>query len=143
MAKDFFHQNVKEALIKDGWIITHDPYILKHRGLRMEVDLGAEKVFAAQRNAEIILVEVKSFLSKSVIHDFHEALGQYRNYKRVLRKQEVERILFVAIPEDTWVSFFAEPFGMEAIEEEELNLIVFSPLTNTVVKWINQQNIGK
>ncbi|WP_345940538.1 element excision factor XisH family protein [Nostoc sp. UIC 10630] len=26
MAKDVFHQQVKKALIKDGWIITHDPY---------------------------------------------------------------------------------------------------------------------
>lgn len=24
MAKDVFHQQVKKALIKDGWIITHD-----------------------------------------------------------------------------------------------------------------------
>ncbi|MEM1122330.1 MAG: element excision factor XisH family protein, partial [Bacteroidota bacterium] len=24
-AKDIFHETVKEALVKDGWIITHDP----------------------------------------------------------------------------------------------------------------------
>ena len=26
MAKDLFHQVVKDALIKDGWNITHDPF---------------------------------------------------------------------------------------------------------------------
>ena len=26
MAKDLFHNNVKIALEKDGWKITHDPY---------------------------------------------------------------------------------------------------------------------
>jgi XisH protein len=28
MAKDYFHQHVREALIKGGWKITHDPYYL-------------------------------------------------------------------------------------------------------------------
>lgn len=26
MAKDIYHQLVKAILIKEGWIITHDPY---------------------------------------------------------------------------------------------------------------------
>jgi hypothetical protein len=29
MAKDIYHENVKNALIKEGWTITHDPYSLK------------------------------------------------------------------------------------------------------------------
>lgn len=29
MAKDLFHDCVKEALIKDGWNITDDPYELR------------------------------------------------------------------------------------------------------------------
>lgn len=28
-AKDIFHDKVKNALIKDGWKITDDPYSLK------------------------------------------------------------------------------------------------------------------
>jgi XisH protein len=30
MAKDLFHNNVKIALQKDGWKITHDPYQLRY-----------------------------------------------------------------------------------------------------------------
>ena len=29
MAKDVFHQQVKNALIKDGWKITHDPLTIR------------------------------------------------------------------------------------------------------------------
>jgi len=61
-AKDKYHEHVKEALIKDGWIITDDPYELIAEGTTYEVDLGAEKLFAAQKNKEKILVEVKSLL---------------------------------------------------------------------------------
>ena len=28
MAKDFYHKNVFQALEKEGWLITHDPYPL-------------------------------------------------------------------------------------------------------------------
>ena len=28
MARDIYHDHVKEALMKDGWTITHDTYYL-------------------------------------------------------------------------------------------------------------------
>lgn len=33
-ARDILHDVVKEALIKDGWIITHDPFTISF-GIRM------------------------------------------------------------------------------------------------------------
>jgi XisH protein len=30
MARDIYHEHVKEALIKDGWTVTHDPYLFRH-----------------------------------------------------------------------------------------------------------------
>lgn len=65
MGKDFFHDAVRAALEKDGWLITHDPYEIKTDLLnlfdtRMKVDLGAEKLIAADKGAEKIAVEVKS-----------------------------------------------------------------------------------
>jgi hypothetical protein len=41
-AKDKYHQQVRRALEKDGWTITHDPYILKMVGVNFPIDLGAE-----------------------------------------------------------------------------------------------------
>jgi hypothetical protein len=42
-AKDFFHQIVKNALIKDGWKITHDPFVLTFGKRDLYVDFGAEQ----------------------------------------------------------------------------------------------------
>lgn len=47
-ARDVFHNAVKTALIKDGWTITHDPLTLFFGGVDLYIDLGAEKVIAAQ-----------------------------------------------------------------------------------------------
>ena len=51
-AKDIFHDAVKRALEKDGWIITHDPLFLSFGGVDMYVDLGAERILAADRGDE-------------------------------------------------------------------------------------------
>ena len=46
-ARDVFHQQVRNALIKDGWVITHDPLTLSLGGPDVFVDLGAERPIAA------------------------------------------------------------------------------------------------
>jgi hypothetical protein len=60
MARDLFHDAVRNALVKDGWIITEDPLFLKIGGVEIYIDLGAEKLIAAERNNEKIAVEIKS-----------------------------------------------------------------------------------
>lgn len=74
-AKDIFHNMVKIGLEKEGWEITHDPMYLDFGGVEIYIDLGAEKLIAAERKGEKIAVEVKSFISGSAISEFHKALG--------------------------------------------------------------------
>ena len=38
MAKYLFHQVVKDALIKDGWNITHDPFPVDYGDVQMQID---------------------------------------------------------------------------------------------------------
>ena len=83
-AKDIYHNNVRTALEKDGWTITKDPLPLKIGGRSLFVDLGAEKIFAAEKQGRKIAVEVKSFLAASPVHDLEEALGQYIVYEDIL-----------------------------------------------------------
>lgn len=66
-AKDKHHEAVKNALVKEGWTITHDPYMIpmQDRGV-MYVDIGAGRLLAAVREAEKIAVEVKTFGMPSV-----------------------------------------------------------------------------
>jgi XisH protein len=66
MARDIFHPIAREALEKEGWTITHDPYLVKLKGRAHEVDLAAEQLVAAEKDAVKIAVEVKSFVSQSI-----------------------------------------------------------------------------
>lgn len=40
--KDLFHDNVRVALEKEGWVITHDPYFIRLGKRKGFIDLGAE-----------------------------------------------------------------------------------------------------
>ena len=74
-ARDKYHDAVKNALIKDSWTITADPYIIRYEDAELYADLAAERPIAAERQGQKIVVEIKSFIGKSLMSDFHNALG--------------------------------------------------------------------
>jgi hypothetical protein len=48
-ARDLFHEAVKSALQKENWVITDDPLKVEAGGSKFEIDLGAERLLAAER----------------------------------------------------------------------------------------------
>ena len=134
-AKDRFHDAVKQALQKEEWVITADPLILKIDKVKFEIDLAAEKVFAAEKAGQKIAVEIKSFLNTSAVTDFHSALGQFLNYRLGLQMNEPDRILYMAIPLDIFESFFQERFTQEAVRQYQVKLIVYEPIQEVIIEW--------
>ncbi|MEG4031657.1 MULTISPECIES: XisH family protein [unclassified Microcoleus] len=134
-AKDRFHDAVKQALLKEKWVITADPLILKIDQVKFEVDLAAEKVFAAEKAGQKIAVEIKSFLNPSAVTDFHSALGQFLNYRLGLQMTEPDRTLYLAIPLDIFESFFQERFTQEAVRLYQVKLIVYEPMQEVIIEW--------
>ncbi len=134
-AKDRFHDAVKKALQKEHWAITHDPLIIRIEGVKFEVDLAAEKVLAAEKLGQKIAVEIKSFLSSSAITDFHVALGQFLNYRLALLMSEPDRKIYLAVPVDTFDTFFQELFVKEAIKLYQLRLIVYDSTLEVITQW--------
>jgi XisH protein len=83
---DAIHDTVKHALIHDGWKITDYPYTIEFHELVLFADLGAEKLFSAERGERKIVVEVKSFIHVSHVQDLKLALGQCELYNVLLRR---------------------------------------------------------
>lgn len=136
-ARDFYHQSVKTALIRDGWAITHDPFRIRlARGKNLFVDLGAERLIAADRGSEKIAVEVKSFTRASDMKDLEEALGQYVLYERLLVRYAADRRLYLAVTEEVRKSVFEEEAGQVLLEDGLLRLVTFDPKQEVIVRWI-------
>lgn len=138
MAKDIFHQQVKNALIKDGWTITHDPLTIRiSEAVKLQIDLAAETILAAERGSEKIAVEIKSFIGDSDISAFHTALGQYLNYRQALEEQDPDRIVYLAIPVETYQDFFQLPFIQRTLRRFHVKSIVYDPKQEKIEQWIN------
>ena len=135
MARDLFHQVVKDALTKDGWNITHDPFPVDYGDVQMQIDLGAQRLLAATKDAETIAVEIKSFVNPSSISEFHTAVGQYLNYRRALRAQEPTRVLYLAVPSQTYDEFFRLRFIQEGVEEYQIYLLIYNVEARSIVRW--------
>jgi hypothetical protein len=135
-AKDIYHENMKMALIKDGWTVTHEHLHLKWGAKDMYVDLGAEKLMAAEKNGRKIGVEVKSFTGHSEMNDLEKAVGQYVVYHDVLKETEPDRELYLAVTEEIFADLFEEPIGKLLLSKERFRLIVFEPSKEVILKWI-------
>ena len=137
MARDIFHNIVKEALIKDGWTITHDPLtLLPRKEGGVQTDLGAEKIIIADKGLTKIAVEVKSFLNPSPINDFHEAFGQYMIYLDVLEMTKIERIMYLAMPFEVYNYLITKPYLQYVKQKHKIKFILFDPLEKIIEKWI-------
>ncbi|MCI0489612.1 MAG: XisH family protein [Blastocatellia bacterium] len=141
-AKDLYHDHVRQALENDGWTITDDPYGLKWGRATLQIDLAAERLIAAEKDDRKIAVEIKSFVGRSQVDDLENALGQLVLYRYLLRKQEPERLLYLAVHTDVFASFLSQPHVESLLQEETIRLIVFEPRKKEIVKWINWTNTG-
>lgn len=135
MAKDKFHDAVKEALEKEGWVITHDPYSLKIDETTYSIDLGAEFPIGAERNGEKIAVEVKSFLRESMVNEFHTALGQYLDYETNLPFQEPEREICMAVPTAVHRQMQKTRAVRNSLERFRVRLAIFEPIKKVIEQW--------
>ena len=134
-ARDVFHDAVRHALEKDGWTITHDPLYIRTGGVEYHIDLGAEKLLAAERNGEKIAVEIKSFVGVSTVAEFHTALGQYIEYRLALKEKHPGRLLYLAVPGDMYDTFFMLPFIQHVVAECQLKLLVYHPKDEVILLW--------
>ncbi|MEH1935406.1 MAG: XisH family protein [Nostoc sp.] len=135
-ARDKFHNVVKLPLQKDGWQITHDPLLIRIENITdMYIDLGAERIIAAEREGQIIAVEVKSFIGTSTIYEFHTAVGQFINYRYALEEIDSERVLYLAVPLNTYNDFLNKPFIKTIIQRSQINLIVYDVETEEIIRW--------
>ncbi|QTA85809.1 XisH family protein [Desulfonema magnum] len=134
-AKDIFHDVVRNALEKEEWIITDDPLFIRSLGIEFYIDLAAEKIIGAEKEGQKIAVEIKSFIAASAISEFHRALGQYMNYRLALQNQEPDRVLYLAVPKDTYETFFKIQFVQSAVREYRMEIAVYDPEKEEIVKW--------
>ncbi|GCL41738.1 fdxN element excision controlling factor XisH [Dolichospermum planctonicum] len=115
---------------------NHQRSVLKWGIRDLYIDLGAEKLIAAEKTGQKIAVEIKSFIGASPVTDLENALGQYILYYDILTRLEPERRLYLAIRQETYSELFQEPVGKILLENQRLCLLVFDSKQEIILQWI-------
>ncbi len=136
-AKDLYHNAVKAALIKDGWLILADPYRIQYEDVDLYADLAAERPIAAEREGQKIVVEIKSFVGRSPMTDFHNAIGQYAVYRSLIQATEPTYQLYLAIDDITYENFFTRKGIAFIVRTSQIFLLVVNIDQQEIVQWIS------
>ena len=135
--KDVIHEAVKNALIKDGWTITADPYVIDYDDLTLFADLAADRALAAEKEGRRIALEIKSFLGRSEVREFETALGQYQLYRGLLEVTDPSRKLFLAVRDATYDDFLQRPAIRLVVRRFQVALVVVNVESEEINQWIS------
>jgi len=117
---------------------THDPFKidLVEDNRTLEADLGAEKILAASKGEEKIVVEIKTFGGTSILNKFHTALGQYLDYRDAIEDANLGRELFLAVSANTYAEIRELHFIKRQIKKYQLKFIIIDIINKTVEQWV-------
>ena len=137
-AKDIYHDAVKNALIKDGWTITADPYPLEYEDVELYPDLAVEKFISETQKQRKIIIEIKSFISLSLMKDFELALGQYILYRDLIQlSQDEYQEIYLAIKNEIYDTFFQRKSIKAVVKLNQVALLVINTEKEEIVEWIS------
>lgn|SRR5262245_16854792 len=130
-----FHDAVKNALVKDGWTITHDPFLIRYDDVDLFADLAADRPLGAERQGQQIVVEIKSFLHPSPMYDLEQAIGQYSVYRSLLEVTDPDRKLYLATSHLVRESLFHRPAVQLIVQRTDVSLLFVNMESEEVVEW--------
>ncbi len=137
--KDRIHEAVKNALVKDGWTITDDPYRIFYVDADVYADLRVEKTDDAAGDGPLraLVIEIKTFAGVSAIHELEVAVGQYAVYRSLLRAVAPELGLYLAVADTVYRSEFQRDSFQLIVRENQVALLVVDIAKEEIVTWTN------
>jgi hypothetical protein len=84
-----------------------------------------------------IVVEIKSFVVRSPMTDFHNAVGQYAVYRSLIQATEPTYQLYLAIDDITYENFFTREGIAFIIRTSQIFLLVVNIDQQEIVQWIS------
>ncbi|MCQ3929244.1 MAG: fatty-acid synthase [Chloroflexi bacterium] len=131
--KDYYHDVVARALIKDGWTITDEQVKVIVDERNLYIDLEATK----DSTGLIILVEVKELDDvDSPVEALANAVGKYFLYRTSLDNKEIAIPLYLAVSVADYQGILSETIGKLAVTQGNILLLIFDPEQEEVVRWI-------
>ena len=81
-------------------------------------------------------MEIKSFLNRSSVSDFENALGQYLIYQSVLQIRASKLPLYLAIPSLVYERLFRKSVVQNVIVNNHIKLVVVDIELEEIIQWV-------
>ncbi len=134
--RDAIHGAVRKALTNDGWQIVADPYRIVYKDTTLEADMKADKLLVATRDKRSIIIEVKSFLQQSFIHEFLAACGQYQAYRFLLEEKGETEAVYMAVSHQVYRREFHGEAVQVLVKRFGIHLLVVDIEKKVIIQWI-------
>lgn len=136
MAKDIIHDAVRNALVKDGWTVTDEPFRIVYEEFELFADLAVGRApVIAEKYGRKIVVGVKTFGGRSFVKDFQHALGQYIMYRDLMELTCPGYELCLGISEFVHEEFFSQKAAMTIVRRHKLRFVIVDIGKEEIVKW--------
>lgn len=127
---------IVRALEKDGWTVApRQQRLYVSRRHSLQIDIRATR----QENGtshSVLLIEVKCFADQEdETTDLYIGLGQYLVYRSLLRQNNIQADLFLAVPVHAYESVFKR-MGMSAVRENGIRMVVVDLENEVIVQWL-------
>jgi hypothetical protein len=138
---DKYHYVVRNALIKDGWVIVNDPMRLVLDETYLYVDLEAvnlDPTFMAQYGTSQVAIEVKVLRSLRVTDQLEKAIGQYIIYRSLLQLRNPTHQCYLAVSDEDYQSYMRGSDFQYVLSSNQIHLLIFDHEQEEIVQWIHQ-----
>jgi hypothetical protein len=67
--------------------------------------------------------------------DFHATLGQYQNYQAALELRQPDRVLYLAVPQSLFETFYQNELVRYSLERNHVSVLVYDPEKEVILEW--------
>jgi hypothetical protein len=131
-----FHGAVKRALLKDGWIIINEPFLIAFGQRRTQADFGAERIITAGQPSDQIAVNVAASLRLPRLDQLERAIGRHVIQETWLDEIEPNRTLYLAISYSDYSALLQDTSTKLLLVDYSLRLIVVDVGLEEVERWV-------
>lgn len=135
--QDTLHESVKNALLKDGWTITADPFIPSGGEELINDETVMERPLAAMRGKRQIIVTAKSFLGASTMMNLYGALGHTLILRSLIEENNTDEWVYIAIRDTTYARLKESAMLPFIQSHSKMPLIVVDADKEEIIEWIN------
>jgi hypothetical protein len=129
---------VISAFEKAGWVVTARPYSLRIPGDRQKLRYVFADLRLEKESQVAIVVEVKCFPNpQGFLNDFYQAIGQYEAYRVILRLNQLNLPIYLAIPQVAYIKFFGQKTIQAILDTINAKLIIIDTEHEEIIQWNN------